>query len=84
MPEIRVAPSALDLKSPARVHARGVSDRPHPDLSSRAAWALEHIGHCPTCGAWEMATDHELRRRAEPGWSPPTWCAHVRPDRIPA
>lgn len=82
MSESTVAPSAHDLKSPGRVRARVVSDRPHPDLSSRDAWALDHITHCPTCGAWEMVTDAELRERAGPSWSTPAWCVHVRPDRL--
>lgn len=77
----RLARPVVDAKTrPAS--SCGVSERPHPELSSRDAWALEHITHCPTCGAWEVVTDLELRRRDDPGWRPEPWCAHVRPERV--
>lgn len=84
MSENRVAVSTPDLKSPRACTRAGVSSRPHADLSSRAAWALDHITHCPTCGAWEMVTDAELNRRADASWSPSTWCAHIDPTRLTA
>lgn len=60
----------------------GVFPRSHPDLTSRSSWALDHITHCPTCGAWELITDHELAARALPTWLPQPWCVHVTPDRV--
>lgn len=60
----------------------GVSPRAHPDLSSRSAWALDHITHCPTCGAWELITDRELTARTLPTWQAAQWCVHVTPDRV--
>lgn len=61
----------------------GVPPRPHLDMPSRTAWALDHITHCPACGAWEMVTEAELAARRAPDWDPPAWCAHVTPDRLP-
>lgn len=82
MSETRVAATPIDLKSPRACTRAGVSQRRHQDLSSRDAWALDHITHCPTCGAWEMVSDDELTRRCEPSWSPSPWCAHVDPRRV--
>lgn len=78
-------PTPIEKRTRTDARVSGVSpSRSHPDLTSREAWALDHITHCPTCGAWEMVTDAELRSRAEPGWVAPSWCAHVPAGRVPA
>lgn len=45
-------------------------------LTTRQAWTLDHIAHCPVCGAWEVVTDDELHRRGAPTYTPPEWCRH--------
>lgn len=84
MSELRLALPVVDAKT-RPMSSRPVSERPdapHAGLSSRDAWALEHITHCPTCGAWEVVTDRELRRRADSAWRPEPWCEHVTPERV--
>lgn len=84
MSEPRLARPVVDAKT-WPISGCGVSERPdtrQSSLSSRDAWALDHITHCPTCGAWEVVTEAELRRRADPQWCAEPWCDHVTPERV--
>lgn len=84
MSESRLARPVVDAKTRPTPGWR-VSEQPdarHAGLSSRDAWALDHITHCPTCGAWEVVTETELRRRADPQWRAEPWCGHVTPERV--
>lgn len=85
MSESRVAVPDADSKTRGVAADTRVSERPraqHAGLTSRDAWALDHITHCPTCGAWEVVTEAELRRRADPQWCAEPWCNHVTPERV--
>lgn len=85
MSESRVAVPDADSKTRRVAAGTRVSERPraqHAGLTSRDAWALEHITHCPTCGAWEVVTEAELLRRSDPQWYAEPWCAHVTPERV--
>lgn len=78
--------SPVPYEKPSPIEgAFGVSSpRPHAGLSTCDAWALDHITHCPVCGAWELITESELIARQEPGWVPQPWCVHFTHPRVVA
>lgn len=80
----RLAPSPLIEKSYAYTRESVSPPRPHAGLSSRDAWALDHITHCPVCGSWELISESELLARQEPDWVPQPWCVHFTHPRVVA
>lgn len=68
-----VASASAIASSNARVPSR---TRSHAGLTSAQAWTLDHITHCPACGAWEVVTERVLRARREPSFVAPPWCRH--------
>lgn len=47
-------------------------------LTSRQAWALDHITRCPSCGAWMLVTQAALSHATADGYVPPAVCEHYR------
>lgn len=74
LPTVARQPENLDSR------AAKSSRRAHPGLTSIQARTLDHITHCPACGAWEVVTDRELRVRCETGFVAAAWCRHFIGD----
>jgi len=49
-------------------------------LTSRQAWALEHITRCPSCGKWVLVTERALRLISSDGYVPAAVCDHFRAE----
>lgn len=67
VPRGRARRHALTPKTVPRVEPTG--------LTSRQAYALEHIVRC-TCGSWMLVTDPELRLLAAAGYVADPVCRH--------
>jgi len=67
MASIASFPDHRESKPPQRV-----------GLTTRQAWALEHIARCPSCGAWMLLTGAALRSATTAGYVPPAICEHYR------
>lgn len=51
-------------------------------LTSRQAWALEHITRCPSCGRWVLVSDQTLWLITGDGYVPPAVCEHFQPPSV--
>ena len=51
-------------------------------LTSRQAWALEHITRCPSCGTWVLASDQTLSLITADGYVAPAVCEHFQPPSV--
>ncbi len=53
---------------------------PRVGLTSRQAWAMEHITRCPSCGKWVLVgNDQTLAQITSEDYVPPAVCAHFQP-----
>ncbi len=51
-------------------------------LTSRQAWALEHITRCPSCGTWVLVSDQTLWLITCAGYVAPAVCEHFQPPCV--
>ncbi len=53
---------------------------PRVGLTSRQAWAMEHITRCPSCGKWVLVgNDRTLAQITSEDYVAPAVCAHFQP-----
>ena len=74
IPRGRARRHALTPKTVLRVGPSGLTG-----LTSRQAYALEHIVRC-TCGSWMLVTDPELRELTAAGYVADPVCRHFSAD----
>ncbi len=64
---------------PAR-EAVATNPLPRVGLTSRQAWAMEHITRCPICGKWVLVgNDRTLAQITSEDYVAPAVCAHFQP-----